>query len=344
MLAMLLSFSVASSAIQAEGGDLRLNYQQLEDNVALRQADVLAMEEARGRYHDAMIEPLQQLARAQLAYRRFDDAKLTNDQALRIVRSNHGLYSMKLLPLMEMAMEIDMGRNEWKRVNDSLKHYAWFLQNKFEGSDTYFLQRLDWLVQTHFRGIAGDSGEHEAWHIMSATSVNEYAVRYAQLNRLTEASLYTELLYSLSRAYLYEYQGIKGGGSTGYHLREIIPGLDVLNDKWDAMALRYRIGLEKLQMMRDNLAGRSPADPAAVAMADIHLANWYLRFERTEEQAMALERGLNALAELGYVTSAPMALYAALPSLDRDTLTLEPDGLFAGLPGTHNFSTAIGSD
>ena len=85
----------------------------------------MALEAAYGRYHDAMIEPLQQLARAQLAYRRFDDAKLTNDQALRIVRSNHGLYAMELLPLMEMAMEIDMGRNEWKRVNDSLKHYAW---------------------------------------------------------------------------------------------------------------------------------------------------------------------------------------------------------------------------
>ena len=93
-----------------------------------------------------------------------------------------------------------------------------FLQNKFEGSENYFLNKLDWMVQTHFRGIANDSSENEAWHIMSATSVNEFAVRYAQLNRLTEQRLYAELLYSLSRAYLYEYQGIRNGGSTGYRL------------------------------------------------------------------------------------------------------------------------------
>ena len=97
-------------------------------------------------------------------------------------------------------------------------------------------------------------------------------------------------------------------------------------------------------MMREALAGLSPADPVAVAMADIHIANWYLRFDRNDEQRVALERALNTLAKLGYETKAPMALYAALPSLDGDTLNLEPDSLFASLPGAHNYSTVVGSD
>ena len=141
---------------------------------------------------------------------------------------------------------------------------------------------MRWIADIHSRGYAEDSEDNEAHHLIQATSINELVVQYAQVKRLANNLAYAQMLQNLANTYALEAMAIKAGGTTGYRLRRIVPGLEILEDRYEAIEKRYLFGLEKLQQRRELLAELYPADVPVLANADLTLTRWHQTFGKTD--------------------------------------------------------------
>ena len=256
-----------------------------------QQADSLdRLQEALGRHHIELVEPLYGLARIKLSANRFEEARASADRALQIVRWTEGLESERQFPYLELIVEIEMARGAWDNVEDKLKHYTALLGKKYHGDAQTRLGHMLWLADTHAQGALADTSQRRAYHLMQATRVSEIAVQYAQIHRLTLTPVYPELLFAVARAYDMENAGIRERGSVSYRLREIAPGTDILEERKVAIAKRYQFGREKLLMMRDAIRDSEHFDDEAVLASEIYLAAWSAKYEATADFSATLDR------------------------------------------------------
>lgn len=276
---MALLFTVFAGAVSAEGFD---PHAEAGDSIHRYREQLYNLEREAGHFSFQLLEALQHLADAQLAANRLNDAWESIDRAAHITRIEDGLYTPMQYPYLQQAIEIDVLRGEWEDVNEQIEHFTWLIGHKFQGTVKDRINRMRWIAGIHHEGFMGDSEDNEAHHLIQATSIHETVVQYAQVKRLANDPAYAEMLLDLARAYELEAKAISGGGTTSYRLRRIVPGLEILEDKYEAIEKRYQIGLEKLEMRRDLLAQLSPANSAVLAEADLTLARWHENFNKVE--------------------------------------------------------------
>ena len=309
----LCALSVLAETQDFEGLSIRIR----EQSTAV---DELELE--LGRYHVSLVEPLQTLARIQVQANRFQDARDNADRALQIVRWSDGLESPLQFDYLQLLIEIEMARDNWDDIEEKIEHYSWLLGNKYQGDSETRLRRILWLVDVHTQGAARDKKERRAYHLMQATGINEIAVQFAQTQGLTNEPLYVETLFSLSRAYLRESEAIRRRGSVSYRLRELFPGTHILDEREVAIAKRYQIGLEKLEMLRDTVEASPAFDVEAVLLSEFYIAAWNELYDAEDELSASLQRieQFNQHAEIGAARySSLFQLRVALP---QDRLVL----------------------
>jgi len=284
-------------------------YVEKSENISLYREQLQTLELELGHYSYQLIEPLQQLANAQINANRFSDAEAIFDRAAHITRIEDGLYTPLQYPFLQQEIEMQMARGDWDEVNEHVEHYAWLIGEKFQGVASDRLSRMRWMAAVHGRGSEEDKKDNTARHLIRSTSLNELAVQYAQLNRIARDTNYAELLLELANAYGEEVAAIRDGGSTSYRLRIIVPGLDILEDKKEAVEKRYLIGLEKLEMRRDLLAELAADDHSMLAEAELVLARWHESFGKSEASKVHAQRAENLLTAKDSPASALLVLY-----------------------------------
>lgn len=294
----------------------------------LKQTTALDQQESQlGRYHMSLAEPLHTLARIQLQANRFDDARGNADRALQIIRWSDGLESPLQFEFLQLVIEIEMARNNWDDIDEKIKHYTWLLSNKYQGDSISRLRHMQWLVDVHAGGAARDEKERRAYHLIQSTGINEVAVQYAQVQGLTAEPLYANLLFSLSRAYHRENEGIRQRGSVSYRLRELYPGLHILEDRDVAIAKRYRFGLEKLEMLRDAVSTSPAFDTEAVLLSEFYIAAWNELYGQEEDLKASLLRIDNFHAHSEISKERIMRLFELRAKLPQHRLVLDADYL-----------------
>ena len=279
----LIVSGISASAETPDFSDLSRQIRQQADSVD-------RLQDALGRHHIQLVEPLYGLARIQLSANRFEEAMASADRALQIVRWAQGLESERQFPYLELIVDIGIARDDWNNVEDKLKHYTALLGQKYQGDAQTRLGHMLWLANTHAQGARADTKQRRAYHLMQATRVSEIAVQYAQAHRLTTAPVYPELLFAVARAYHMENAAIRERGSVSYQLRELAPGTHILEERKVAITKRYQFGREKLLMMRDAIRDSEHFDDEALLASEIYLAAWSANYEETADFSVALER------------------------------------------------------
>lgn len=237
-----------------------------------------------GYYSFELLEPLQQLANAQLAANRFDDVEETIDRAAQITRIEYGLYTSKQYPFLQQAIEVEMIRGDWDEVVEKVKHFTWLIGAEYEGDASTRLNLLEWVAEVHLRGYLEDSREREAYHLIRKTTLQEVAVQYAQAFGQANDLEYADLLLALANSYGMEAAAIRKRGRTSYRLRILVPGTDLLADRDEALNVRYAIGLEKLEMRRDVIASIDTADYMDLIAAEEDISHWQDNFRRLDPE------------------------------------------------------------
>lgn len=298
------------------------NFHSAEQSLREQQEALYRLAEEHGRYAPMLLEPLQRLARSQVEVNRYEAAADTVDYAVQIARSAEGLNTPKQYDLQQLAVEIDLYRQDWPAINDRLAYYSRLILANFEGSADERLARLQWLANMHVRGGIEDSKERHAHHLIHATWYAETAVLYAQSIGQDKSRQYAELLYDLAEKYYLEARAILAGGSTGYHLRQIKPGHHLLDEKGEAFDKRYRAGLDKLVMVRELFARSALFGEEAVGMAQLHIADWKAAFNKTEDLNAEYGRAIALLNHAGVPGNRLQQLLSHPTVIPRATLEL----------------------
>ena len=122
----LIVSGISASAETPDFSDLSREIRQQADSVD-------RLQDALGRHHIQLVEPLYGLARIQLSANRFEEAMANADRALQIVRWAQGLESERQFPYLELIVDIGIARDDWNNVEDKLKHYTALLGQKYQG-------------------------------------------------------------------------------------------------------------------------------------------------------------------------------------------------------------------
>lgn len=275
------------------------DYVAASETLQAQQARVYDLAEQNGRYHQSLVEPLQQLALSQLEVSRYDDAAKTADYAIQITRSTFGLDTPQQYDLQQMAIEVDLLRQDWKTINTRLDYYSGLVLSNYVGSVPDRIARLLWLADIHVRGGIEDSSDNHAAHMREATWLNETAVSYAEKHGLGNSRLHAEMLYALTQKYYLEARAISDGGATSYRIRQIHPQIPAVTDKFDALHERHAKGLATLYKMRDMFANVSGFGPEAAAMAELYIADWNALFNESDDINAEYQRAIAAMHDAG---------------------------------------------
>ncbi|MBT8147110.1 MAG: hypothetical protein KJN90_09670, partial [Gammaproteobacteria bacterium] len=109
------------------------DFVSLEREIARFSNTVAEIEFAEGRHDFALIEPLHMLGKIQLQANLFSDAEKSIDRAIQIARFSDGLYSPVQYPLLQIAIDIELAREDWSKVTKKLEHYTWLISQQYQG-------------------------------------------------------------------------------------------------------------------------------------------------------------------------------------------------------------------
>ena len=281
-----LSWGIANAQVQAP-----------EDDSLIRAlAQVEALENTASNNTDLVLaEPLLQLAEEYRRRGQFADAHSAIDRGMQIVRINSGLYAPEQIPYLEKKIENFADWGDWESAREMLEHILWLHRTKTRYIDDALLDNLMDLTEFHLRGISEDFTENQTYHFRRATAANWLAVAAAErIWGRTDPRL-TPMLYSLVKQYHLQAVAVRRGGSTGYGLREIVPGSNWVRERADMLRYYYETGMRLLLQLEDIYSSPEHGDAEALAMTRLYTADWQLMFSRTDD---ALESYATAFTDL----------------------------------------------
>ncbi|MBT8147007.1 MAG: hypothetical protein KJN90_09140 [Gammaproteobacteria bacterium] len=299
------------------------DFVSLQQEIASFSTTIEKIELAEGRHDFALIEPLHMLGKIQFQANLFSDAEKSIDRAIQIARFSDGLYSPVQYPLLQLAIDIELARQDWTKVSEKLEHYTWLISQQYQGEGKSRIQQARWIADVRLQAYRGDSEEMRAPHLIQATYLRETIVQFAQVMQLTADPLYGDLLFELANAYRIEADAIRNGGSTSYHLRRVFPGLEIIEEKRPAVEKRYRIGLEKLQMLQSFIAGSSAYDREAGFMVQLYLAQWHEFFDKHHQQQAVIAKALAGYSQLALNETEILTLLELQAGLSWERMQLE---------------------
>jgi len=302
---------------------LALDFSKIRSDITNQESILHSIEAHHGYLSPKLIESLDSLVKLSLLANRLNDADSYIDRALQITRLDEGLYSPTQYGFLKSAIQIEMDQGNWKDAKEKLSYFKWLVDKKYDGSAADRVDLLQWIVGIHMRGFYEDDEQSEAEHLINATQISEVAVIYSQANSLAEFPSYLNLLLTLSNSYLLEVEGIRGGGSTSHRLRRLQPfELNMVEKRWEAEDKRYRVGLEKLEMIKELSGNFFRNELEAESMADLYIARWQNYFDRAEEYALSLSKGRSGLITAGYEPAEVDRLVSNLSALPPNNLIL----------------------
>ena len=314
---------VVAASVAASSQLAAKDFVSLQQDMVSYSETVEAIELESGRYEFELIEPLHALGRTQLEANLFSEAEDSIGRAIQIARFSEGLYSPVQYPLLQTEIEIDLIRENWKKVNEKLEHFTWLISQQYAGKVKPRIELARWIADVHAQVYDSDSVEMKASHLIDATYLRETVVQYAQVMKMTEDPLYSELLFELAGAYRTEVEVIKKGGSTSYRLRRMFPGTEIIQEKKEAIARRYRVGLEKLEMLQEIVGDQDYYNEKNAAIVQLYIAEWQGYFGNHSSQKAALDSVVDQLLDAKIPESDIDAYLSQVGKLSWQRLNLE---------------------
>ena len=257
------------------------------------------LENTVGNADPVLAEPLLQLAGEYRRHQRFAEAHAALDRGMQIERINKGLYTRDQIPYIEKKIENFSDWNEWGSARKQMEHLFWLHRNKSNHIDAPLLDDLMQLAVFHVRGISEDDREFQAYHFRRAATANWLSVAAAeQLWSRTDERM-IPMLYSLVQQYHLQAVAVRRGGSTGYQLRQIVPGSDWVRERPEMQEYFFQTGMSLLMQIQEIYEAADPPRAEALAMTKLYQADWQVMFSQREQAQESYGLAFNGLLEAG---------------------------------------------
>jgi len=265
-------------------------YEQLQQSIA-------ALEDKLGYYEPALIEDLVSLAESAIELNLVSEAFSLLDRAIQLQRQNFGLDTSEQIPLYFDLIMLAANAGDWAEVNQSLGYVYWLVAEKQIGSGDSRIENLVRLSELHLLAVAGDDIQERADHFREAEKLTALALQlseefwgWSDLRRL-------DLNYSLiKQLYLQTAALQQSGGETAYALREVVPGVNIVDREKIVKSRYHQAGLWRFNEMQ-KIAAQSSENPAELlAMIELYRADWQLLFDK-EQAGNSYQQAFEALLE-----------------------------------------------
>lgn len=298
-LSLLFKLAVLFSCLcaplsQGQGLDAveqQYRYEQLRQRL-------LELEEARGNFHPALIEPLLSLANSAAALNMSDESVLLQSRAIHIQKQAFGLFNADQIPLYFDLIKYDSATGDWSRVNQSMNHLSWLLLDKQVSDGEPLIEYLIQLSEHHLLSVARDDAQQQANHFLQAEKMLSMAIQVSEDFWGPADLRLTDLYYSRIKHIYLQSAALERGGETAYSLRMVVPGGSIVRPEKDVQSSYYAAGLRLYRDIQRNISASLENPAEAIAMVDLYRADWHLLFNKVRAQA-SYQAALDDLLNVG---------------------------------------------
>lgn len=298
----------------------------IQDELELSRELLLGLEETAGYMNLSLVELIEQIADRLMVLNEFDEAHAMLDRALQITRINQGLYTEDQLPFLFKKIENYANQRNWDKARQQMEHLLWLYQTKRILLAEDLVDELLQFSSFHLRAITEDAEAWQGYHFRKATQLKWMALAVAERIWGETDPRLAPILYSQITQFHLQKVAVEHGGSTGYTLREILPGSRIARERVTVRNSYYFTGLALLNRLQKIYANAESPDLEGLAMSSLYLADWQALYNRPEEALtnyrLAYQRLIEAEVEPGPINdlfSQPMVLPAAefYPSVNQ---------------------------
>lgn len=306
----LLAVMFGMSTTVAQDADTAALHLELERSRQL----VFNLETPTNHLDSRLSEPLFQMADNLMRLGNYGEAHAALDRAMQVVRINEGLYTRSQIPFVRKKIENFALSRNWDAARNQLDHLLWLHRTKSEQLDQQLVNDFEALSALHLRGVAEDSYDYQSFHLRRAASASWLALTVAENHWGKHDERLAPVIYNLIHQYHLHAAAVQRGGRVAYELRQIAPGSDWVRERVEAVRLYYLTGNQLLGQLQEIYRQAEPANPEALAMANLYLADWQVMFSRNTDALESYELAYQGLEEAG-VDSALMDAYFSQPTL-----------------------------
>ncbi|MFT4888325.1 MAG: hypothetical protein ACI8V0_002559 [Pseudohongiellaceae bacterium] len=269
--------------------------------------------------HRGLIEPLEFVADQLILEGRYEQAHRALDRAIQIVRVSEGLFTTSQFPYQEKKVLNIVNSGNWDDARVQLEHLFWLYTKKSKYATSELMASLITMSEIHLRGVSEDAPEHQAFHLRRGSRTNWLALAVGEAVWGVENPLLVPIIYKTVTHLYLEKVATDRQGLTSRNLREVAVGTAVRTRAIEYMdMLYYQLGSRLLNQIKGIYSAQEPANPEAVAMAQLYIADWDALFRRNENVLLTYKTVFDGLSEAVQDESAINAFF------DRPKLLPEP--------------------
>lgn len=252
--------------------------------------------------HRGLVEPLESLADQLILEGQYEQAHRALDRAIQIIRVSEGLFTTNQFPYQEKKILNIVNSGNWDDARGQLDHLYWLYTEKTKFTALELPETMERLVaisDIHMRGVSEDAPEQQAFHLRRGAKTNWLSLAIGEAVWGAENPLLVPLIYkNVSHLYL-EKVATDRGGLTSRNLREVAVGTTVRTRAIETMDIvYYRLGRRLLSRIKAIYVAQEPANPEAVAMAQLYIADWDALFRQNENVLSTYKTVFNSLSEV----------------------------------------------
>lgn len=294
------------------------------------------LEESSDSMDPRLVEPIEQIADRLMALGEFEQAHTMLDRALQITRISEGLYTQGQLPFLYKKIENFANQGNWARARQQMEYLRWLYRTKPMRLTEDLLARLQQMSNFHLRAVLEDGETVRAYHFRQAVQIKWMTLSLAERIWGESDPRMVPILYSQINQFYLQKVAVDRGGSTGYALRELMPGSRIVRERKVVRDSYYFTGISLLNRMTNIYADEESPNLEGIAMTSLYLADWQALYNRPEQARLsyrlAHQRLLEAEIDPGLINelfSQPLILPAPefYPSVSQALQSREVSGV-----------------
>lgn len=279
-----------------------------------------------GVYQPELAETLAGLGRVYLDLGDLEAAEKSFRRALHTSRVNDGLYNSNQLPILDQLIDVNTVTGDWADLDQSYNYLYWVSKRNYGADDPRLLPVIDRIGRWHLQAYTSTADGQPLQHLLVADEMYNKAIQIVETHygasdpRLVNA-LYGMALTNYQMAVLVsdaeKFNEISNGkgNAFGNGRRELIQEARTRDDLMLTGFVKGKNAMERVVAIHD-ANPQMPVESRAVAL--VHLADWYLLFNKWNSSQKIYSQAYAVLTDQGLPVEQIDALFAhprPLPAL-----------------------------
>jgi len=281
-------------------------------------------------YANDLSERLFAQGRAALIDDRPVEAERLLEEAIQVIKVNHGLHSTRQIPVLELLINSQLALDNWSRADEYIDYFEWLNSRNYQHNRNdieAFLEGSLALSNLLLTASADPDNPRPVRFLVLSKNLDWRAVTAIESNLGAASPELIPWLYRIALNHYYQTTLIRRRFLTNYTYKtdddELISGWTM--PRRESMDISYRIGRELIERLAAIAVHNADSDPTVIAMGCLHQADWDWLFGRQKEAIRSYQQAYAKLLSAGVSAAGLNAFFTQATVLPVTDLRLRWD-------------------